>query len=119
MKLSKSKFNLLKLICLTYLKDKKECIHIDSSGEGYVLVKLELLIYALGARKALKKYQWKVSRVEPSRVEPTFSINNYVFLEFKWECNKKETNSWSRVSLLSNKCNLINMWFLQEEEFMM
>ena len=37
-------------------KDKKECIHIDSSGEGYVLVKLELLIYALGARKALKKY---------------------------------------------------------------
>ena len=57
MKLSKTKLNLLKLICLSCLKDKKECIHIDSSGLGYVLVKLEFLIYALGARKVLKKYK--------------------------------------------------------------
>ena len=56
-------------------------------------------------------------RVEPSRVEPTFFINYFVFLEFKWEYNKKETNSWSGVSLVSHKCNLINMWFVQEEEF--
>ena len=35
--------------------------------------------------------------VEPSRGEPTFLINYFVFLEFKWEYKKNETNSWSRV----------------------